>query len=102
MRGSRGHRAPCLLRDAGFDAELLAGVENGVPDTLGMFGREIDLEAVFAGVSGASDAGRDIRDLIVEESVIRKQMDRKSSQPLERILGTRTLNGKLRVAVAHQ
>ena len=55
---------------AGLDAEFLAGVENVVPDALGMFRREIDLEAIFAGVAGASDAGGNAGNRAVDEVVV--------------------------------
>ena len=46
---------------AGLDAEFRAGVHHLVPDALGLAGRDVDLEAVLAGVAGVRDARRRAR-----------------------------------------
>ena len=55
-----GFQAQCVARakTAGANTELLAGIEHSAPHALGLLGRDVDLEAVFAGVAGASDARR--------------------------------------------
>ncbi len=41
---------------AGLDAELLACIENPIPDTLGLIGFYVDFKTVLAGVAGSRDA----------------------------------------------
>ena len=55
---------------ARFDAEFRARLQDLVPDPHGLAGRDVDLEAVLAGVAGASDARRDADNLAVGEPVI--------------------------------
>ncbi len=97
-------QAQCVARAqaARFDAEFLAGVENVVPNALGMFRREIDFEAIFAGVSGASDAGGDAGDQAVDEVVVTNGGEIGGGQLLQSCQRVRALDGELGVTIASQ
>ena len=86
VQSHRGLQAQCVAsaEPARLDAELVAGGENLVPDALGVFGRKVDLEAVFAGVAGACDAGGNARYLGVGEVVVADRAEIRRGQLLKR------------------
>src|SRR5579883_40610 len=81
------------------DAELLAGAQNLVPYAFGFGGRDIELEAVLAGIAGAGDAGGDAAGFAIGEPVVFDGGEVDGRQLLQRGAGAGALDGELRVAI---
>ena len=67
-----------------------------------MFRCEIDFEAIFTGVPGASDAGGDAGDQAVEEVVVTNRGEIGGGQLLQGRERARALDGELRITIASQ
>ena len=65
-----------------------------------MFRREINFEAVFAGVAGARDQAINAAHFAEREMVIADRIERRRRELLQNFRGARTLNRELRIARA--
>src|SRR5580692_1248513 len=78
----------------------MAGLEQAVPDSLGKFGRKIELEAVLSRVSGARYDAMHAVHFTRSEVIILERGDRRLRQAFENPQRFWSLNRYLRVACA--
>ena len=78
----------------------LAGLQQIVPHFFGVLRREVQFEAILAGVAGSSDEGLHAIDLACQEPIVFQRRDRRAGETLHNAERPGPLHGKLRISLA--